>query len=63
MKLRYTHEAIADLISIAGDVRAHNPAAALWVRAAIVDRIQNLVLFPRVGRRQTAAGVRKIIAR
>ncbi|NVO14170.1 MAG: type II toxin-antitoxin system RelE/ParE family toxin [Rhodoplanes sp.] len=63
MKLRYTPEAVADLISIADDIRAYNPAAALRVRAAILDSIQNLVLFPRVGRRQSAKGVRKIIAR
>ncbi|RAI38065.1 type II toxin-antitoxin system RelE/ParE family toxin [Rhodoplanes roseus] len=63
MKLRYTREAVADLIGIADDIRAHNPAAALRVRAAILDSIGKLVLFPRVGRRQTVEGVRKIVTR
>lgn len=63
MKLRYTPEAVADLIRIADDIREHNPAAALRVRAAILGSIQNLILFPRVGRRQAAEGVRKLITR
>jgi plasmid stabilization system protein ParE len=63
MKLRYTTEAVADLIRIADDIRAHNPAAALRVRTAILDSIRTLILFPRAGRRQAAEGVRKLVAR
>ncbi len=38
-------------------------AAAVRVRAAILDSLQNLVLFPEVGRRQTVEGVRKLVTR
>jgi plasmid stabilization system protein ParE len=63
MKLRYTPEAVADLVRIAADIRIHNPAAALRVRAAILDSIQNLIVFPCAGRRQDAEGVRKLVTR
>jgi toxin ParE1/3/4 len=33
------------------------------VRAAILDSLQNLLLFPEIGRRQTVEGVRKLITR
>jgi toxin ParE1/3/4 len=33
------------------------------VRAAIYDSLQNLLLFPHVGRRQRAEGVRKLVTR
>jgi toxin ParE1/3/4 len=33
------------------------------VRAAIYDSLQNLILFPYVGRRQTVEGVRKFVTR
>jgi plasmid stabilization system protein ParE len=42
---------------------ARNPAAALRVRATILNSLQNLVLFPEVGRRQTVKGVRKLVTR
>lgn len=54
MKLHYTPEAVADLVRIADDIRVHNPAAALRVRAAILDSIQTLILVPGAGRRQAA---------
>jgi toxin ParE1/3/4 len=63
MKLRFTPRALADLIEIAEYVRQHNPAAAVRVRAAIYASLQNLILFPRVGRRQKAEGVRKFVTR
>jgi toxin ParE1/3/4 len=47
MKLRFTPRAAQDLAAIADYIRAHNPAAALRVRAAILHSLQNLVLFPR----------------
>ena len=61
MKLRFTPRATQDLAGIADYIRAHNPAAAQNVRAAILHSLQNLVLFPEVGRRQTVEGVRKIV--
>ncbi len=63
MKLRFTPRATQDLIDIADYIRARNPSASLRVRAAILDSLQNLILFPEVGRRQTVEGVRKLVTR
>jgi plasmid stabilization system protein ParE len=42
------HAAAAqDLASIAAYIRERNPPAALRVRAAILESLQSLVLFPR----------------
>jgi plasmid stabilization system protein ParE len=35
----------------------------LRVRAAILESLQNLVLFPQVGRQQKVEGVRKLVTR
>jgi toxin ParE1/3/4 len=51
------------LIEIADYIRAQNPAAAQRVRAAIYDSLEMLLLFPHIGRRQEAEGVRKLITR
>jgi toxin ParE1/3/4 len=59
MKLRFTPHATQDLIDVADYIRERNPAASLRVRATILDSLQNLLLFPEIGRRQTVAGVRK----
>jgi toxin ParE1/3/4 len=63
MKLRFTPRATQDLIDIAAYIRAENPAAALRVRAAILDSINVLTTFPALGRDQKVEGVRKHIAR
>jgi toxin ParE1/3/4 len=63
MKLRFTPRAVRDLGEIADYVRERNPEAALRVRAAILESLQNLVLFPQVGRRQKVEGVRKLVTR
>jgi toxin ParE1/3/4 len=63
MKLRFTSLATQDLAAIADYIHQHNPAAARNVRAAILHSLQNLVLFPEVGRRQTVEGVRKLVTR
>jgi len=63
MKLRFTPRAVRDLADIADYIRAHNPHAARRVRTAILDSLQNLVLWPEIGRRQTVEGVRKLITR
>jgi toxin ParE1/3/4 len=52
MKLRFTRRAVQDLADIADYIRKQNPQAALRVRAAILESLQNLVLFPQVGRQQ-----------
>ena len=63
MKLRFTPQAIQDLAVIGDYLREHNPAATERVRAAILDALQNLLVFPRAGRRQTVDGVRKLMTR
>ncbi len=61
MKLRFTPRATADLAEIVDYIRTRNPSAANRVRAAIHRNLQTLVLFPRIGRRQRAEGVRKLV--
>jgi toxin ParE1/3/4 len=63
MKLRFTPRATQDLADIADYIRAHSPAAAFRVRGAILKSLQNLVLWPEIGRRQTVEGVRKLVTR
>jgi toxin ParE1/3/4 len=63
MKLRLTPRAARDLGEIGDYIRARNPEAALRVRAAILESIQNLVLFPHVGRQQQVEGIRKLVTR
>jgi toxin ParE1/3/4 len=63
MKLRFTAQAARDLTAIADYIRERNPEAALRVRASILDSLQNLVIFPRVGRRQKIEGVHKLVTR
>lgn len=63
MKLRFTPRATEDLAAIGDYIRGRNPAAAVRVRAAILETLQMLVLFPHAGRAQTVEGVRKIVTR
>ena len=63
MKLRFTRRAAQDLTDIAAYIRERDPQAALRVRAAILESLQNLVLFPQVGRQQNVEGVRKLVTR
>jgi plasmid stabilization system protein ParE len=53
VKLRFTPRAAQDLAAIADYVRAQNSAAAQQVRTDIVRSLQDLALFPHVGRAQT----------
>ena len=63
MKLRFTLRATQDLAAIADYIVARNPDAALRVRAAILESVQNLVLYPHIGRPQQVEGVRKLVTR
>ena len=63
MKLRFTPRATEDLAEIADYLLEHSPQAAFRVRAAILESLQNLILFPYVGRQQKAEGVRKLVTR
>lgn len=60
MKLRFTPRATRDLAEIADYLRNRNPAAAPAVRASIRS-LQNLTLFPAIGRPQKVEGVRKLL--
>jgi toxin ParE1/3/4 len=63
VKLRFTPRAVANIVEISDYIRDHNPAAARRVRAAIYESLQNLILFPHVGRQQKNGGVRKLVTR
>jgi plasmid stabilization system protein ParE len=63
MKLQFTPRAAENIAAIGDYVRAHNPDAARRVRAAIYESLQDLILFPHVGRLQQTEGVRKFITR
>jgi toxin ParE1/3/4 len=61
MKLRFTPRALENTSAIADYIRLRNPAAAKRVRAAIYESLQDLILFPQIGRRQQTEGVRKFV--
>jgi|SRR5579871_3557394 len=63
MRLRFTSRAVADIAAIADYIRERNPAASQRVRAAIYESLQDLILFPHVGRLQQTEGVRKFLTR
>lgn len=63
MRIRFTPRAVQDLFDIAEYIRKRNPTAALRVRAAILESLQHLAMFPRVGRRQNVEAVRKLLTR
>ena len=47
--------------AIADYIRERNPAAAKRVRASILKSIDHLTVFPRMGRKQSTPGVRKLV--
>jgi toxin ParE1/3/4 len=59
VKLRFTPRATANIAKIADYIRKRNPSAARRVRSSIYDSMQNLLLFPLIGRQQKEPGVRK----
>jgi toxin ParE1/3/4 len=61
VKLRFTPRATRDLAEIAEYPRSRNPSVALAVRDAILRSLQNLTLFPAIGRPQNIEGVRKLV--
>jgi toxin ParE1/3/4 len=63
MRLRFTPRAIANLTEIGNYIQVQNPTAARRVRATIIESLQNLILFPHVGRKQKVEGVRKLVTR
>jgi toxin ParE1/3/4 len=63
VRLRFTPRAVFDLASIADYIRERNPAAAVRVRSSILKSLGNLTAFPRMGRKQSTPGVRKLVTR
>ena len=63
MKLRFTPRAVVDLTAIADQLRERNPKAAVRVRSSILKSLDHLTVFPRMGRRQSTPGVRKLVTR
>tara|TARA_B100000678_G_scaffold164270_1_gene137142 strand:+ start:325 stop:606 length:282 start_codon:yes stop_codon:yes gene_type:complete len=49
VKLVYTDEAIEDLKRLREFIAAHNPSAAARIAAELVDKIELLPDFPRMG--------------
>ena len=62
MKLRLTPRAARDLADIGDYLWDRSPGAALRVRDTILQSLQNLSLFPELGREQEE-DVRKIVTR
>jgi plasmid stabilization system protein ParE len=50
MRIRYTRQALADLVAIADYIRERNPMAAVKVETAIRSSIDLLADLPRLGR-------------
>jgi toxin ParE1/3/4 len=63
VKLRFTPRATSDLTEIADFIRAESPQGARRVRDAILNSLQVASAFPRIGRRQSVEGVRKLVTR
>ena len=63
MRLRFTPRAARDLTDTAAYLREHSPTAATRVRSEILDALQDLILFPELGRRQQVEDVRKLVTR
>jgi plasmid stabilization system protein ParE len=58
MKIVYSPRAIVDPRAISAYLRPRSPQGAKHVRAAILDALAQLSLFPRAGTPQTTEGVR-----
>jgi plasmid stabilization system protein ParE len=63
MRLRFTPRAAEDIAAIADYLDVNSPAGAQHVRAAILQSLQSLLLFPNSDRVQAEDGVRKLITR
>jgi len=61
LKLKFTKRAARNLAAIGNRLRPLNPAGAENVEASIHDSLQNLLLFPLMGREQKLRGVRKVL--
>jgi plasmid stabilization system protein ParE len=61
MRLRFTPRSVQNIAQISDYLRERNPNAALRVRAAIYQGLDNLLLFADAGRVQKTKSVRKLV--
>ena len=50
MKLVYSEEAVADLVRLRAFIAEKDPSAAARVAAELISRVENIRLFPELGR-------------
>ncbi len=50
MKLVYSEEAVADLVRLRAFIADIDPSAAARVAAELISRVENIRLFPEIGR-------------
>lgn len=61
MRLVYSENAVADLVRLRAFIAEKDPLAAARVAAELLSRIENLCLFPEMGRAVDLAPTPKII--
>ncbi|MBS0211979.1 MAG: type II toxin-antitoxin system RelE/ParE family toxin [Proteobacteria bacterium] len=50
MRIAYSAEAVADLVRLREFIAVHDPSAAARMAADLLERIDRLAAFPRMGR-------------
>jgi toxin ParE1/3/4 len=61
MRIRWSLPAIRQLTSIRAYIARDNPAAANRVGSDIMDAVDRLAIFPRMGRQGRNAGFRELV--
>ena len=61
MKLVYSEESVADLVRLRAFIAEQDPSAAARVAAELIARIENIRLFPEIGRSVALAPDPKIL--
>lgn len=61
MKLVYTDEAIADLKRLRAFIAIHNPTAAATIAAELINKIELLLDFPKMGAPVQMAPIPEVI--
>jgi plasmid stabilization system protein ParE len=61
MKLVYSEEAVADLVRLRAFIAEKDPSAAARVAAELFARVENIRLFPEIGRGVALAPDPKVV--
>lgn len=61
MKLVYSEEAVADLVRLRAFIAEKDPSAAARVAAELIARVENICLFPEIGRGVALAPEPKVV--